>query len=130
MTGNTRGWVKAAGLLLLTMLGACASSPDRPDQALARAQAAISQAEQSGARQYGPIALDDARRKLGQAQTAVTEEDMLLAERYAEEAVLAADLAAAKARTGKAQRAVEELEDSIAVLRQEIARSQRMGETG
>lgn len=131
MTGETTDRVKvASGLLLLTMLGACASSPDRPDQDLARAEAAISQAEQSGARQYGPIALDDARQKLGKAQAAVAEEEMLLAERYAEEATLAADLAAAKARTGKAERAVEELEDSIAVLRQEIARNQRMGETG
>ena len=131
MTGDTRGRVKAAaGLLLLTMLGACASSPDRPDQDLARAEAAIGQAEQSGARQYGPIALDDARQKLDKARAAVAEEEMLLAERYAEEATLAADLAAAKARTGKAERAVEQLEESIAVLRQEIARNQRTGETG
>lgn len=131
MTGNTRVRVKAAaGLLLLTVLGACASSPDRPDQDLARAEAAIGQAEQSGARQYGPVALDDARQKLGKARAAVAEEEMLLAERYAEEAMLAADLAAAKARTGKAERAVEQLEESIAVLRQEIARNQRTGETG
>lgn len=131
MTGETTDQAKvAAGLLFLLILGACASSPERPDQDLARAEAAISQAEQSGARQYGPVALDDAREKLAKARTAVAEEEMLLAERYAEEAALAADLAAAKTRTGKAERAVEELEDSIAVLREEIARNVRTeGET-
>lgn len=132
MTGETTDRAKvAASLLLLAALGACASSPERPDQDLARAEAAIGQAEQSGARQHGPVALDDARQKLAKARAAVAEEEMRVAERYAEEATLAADLAAAKARTGKAERAVEELEDSIAVLRQEIARHQRMeGETG
>lgn len=120
-----------AGLGLLVMLAACASGAERPDQDLARAEAAIGQAEQAGARQYGPMVLDDAREKLAQARAAVAEEEMLVAQRYAEEAALAADLAAAKARTGKSQRAVDQLEKSIAVLREEIARNERMeGETG
>lgn len=120
-----------AGVSLLVMLAACASSPERPDQDLARAEAAIGQAEQAGAREYGPVALDDAREKLDQARAAVAEEKMLVASRYAEEAALTADLAAAKARTGKAEQAVDQLEKSIAVLREEIARNERLeGETG
>ncbi|HET6630285.1 MAG TPA: DUF4398 domain-containing protein [Woeseiaceae bacterium] len=132
MTSETTARLRpVAGLSLLLMLAACAASPERPDQDLTRAEAAIDQAEQAGARQYGPVVLDDARSKLAQARTAVAEEEMLVAQRYAEEAALAADLAAAKARTGKAERAVDQLEKSIAVLREEIARNERLeGETG
>ena len=119
------------GLVVSLMLAACASSPERPDQDLTRAEAAIEQAEQAGARQYGPVPLDNARDKLASARTAVAEEEMLVAQRYAEEAVLSAELAAAKARRSKAERAVDQLEKSIAVLREEIARNQRLeGETG
>lgn len=114
-----------AGLLVLTGLGACASTGERPDQDLARAEAAIEQAEQSGARRYASVELDKATSKIAQARSAVAEGEMLIAQRHAEEAMMAAELAAAKARTGKAQAAVQELENSITVLREEIARNQR-----
>ncbi len=120
-----------AGLAMALVLGACASSPERPDEDLARAEAAIRQAEQAGGGQYGQVALEDARDKLDAARAAVAEDEMLMARRRAQEAALAAELAAAKARTGKAERAVDEIEESIATLREEIARNQRMqGETG
>lgn len=119
------------GLVLALLLASCASGPERPDRDLTRAESAIEQAEQVGARQYGPLPLDNAREKLALARAAVAEEEMLVAQRYAEEATLAADLAAAKARRGKAERAVDQLEKSIAVLREEIARTERLeGETG
>lgn len=121
----------AAGLAALVAVAACAASPEMPDQDLARAETAIGQAEQAGAGQYGPDALDAAQGKLALARSAIAEDEMAAAQRYAEEAALAAELAAAKARTGKAERAVDELEESIAVLREEIARNQRSeGETG
>jgi septal ring factor EnvC (AmiA/AmiB activator) len=113
-----------AAMLVPLILAACASAPE-PVRDIARAEAGIDQAEQSGARQYGPVELDAARDKLASARAAIAEDEMVLAENYAQEATLAADLAAAKARTGKAQAAVKELEDSIAVLRQEIDRNQR-----
>ncbi len=114
----------AAAMLVLLALGACATTPE-PVADLARAEAGIEQAEQSGARQYGPVELDLATDRLASARAAAAEGEMVLAENYAEEATLAADLAAAKARSGKAAAAVEELEDSIAVLREEIARNQK-----
>lgn len=114
-----------AGLVIVVTLGACAGTEERPYQDLARAEAAIEQAEQSDARRYAPVQLDTARSKLAQASSAVAEDEMLVAQRRAEEATMAAELAAAKARTGKAQAAVQELEKSIAVLREEIARNQR-----
>jgi septal ring factor EnvC (AmiA/AmiB activator) len=109
---------------MLLVLGGCATSPE-PVADVARAEAGIDQAEQAGAQEYGSVELDAARDKLTSARAAVAEGEMVLAKNYAEEAALAADLAAAKTRTGKADAAVKELEDSIAVLREEIARNRR-----
>jgi hypothetical protein len=111
-------------MLVLLALGACATAPE-PVADLARAEAGIGQAEQSGARQYGPVELDMARDRLASARAAAAEGEMVLAGNYAKEATLAAELAAAKARSGKAAAAVKELEDSIAALREEIARNQK-----
>lgn len=117
----------AAAVLLAA---GCGGTAERPDQDLARAEAGISQAEQGGAEQYGAIELQSARDKLERARAAVAEEEMATAERLAEQAALDADLAAARTRSGKAELAVKELENSIAVLREELARSRaREGET-
>ncbi|MGH8194045.1 MAG: DUF4398 domain-containing protein, partial [Woeseiaceae bacterium] len=89
----------AAAMLVLLALGACATTPE-PVADLARAEAGIEQAEQSGARQYGPVELGLATDRLASARAAAAEGEMVLAENYAEEATLAADLAAAKARSG------------------------------
>lgn len=120
---RVRAMPVAAMLVVLAALGACASSPE-PVADLARAEASIEQAEKSGAREYGPVELDAATDKLASARAAVAEGEMVLAENYAEEAALAGELATAKARTGKADAAVKDMEDSIAVLREEIARYQ------
>lgn len=106
----------------------CASGPERPNQELARAEASIKQAERSGAREFGAAELDTAREKLAQARAAVGD-DNAVAARYAAEAALDAELAAAMTRNRKAQLSVEELQQSIETLREEIARSQaRSGE--
>lgn len=110
----------------LTLLAGCASTPDAPHQALARAEASIDNAEQSGARQYGTEELDAAREHLSQAKAAVDREEMIVAERYAERAALDAELAAAMARNQKAQTSVRELNESIEILREEIARNRAL----
>lgn len=114
----------------LMALGACASSPDRPFQDLARAEASIEQADQSGAREYGATELDSAREKLAKARAAADSDENVAASRYAKEAAVDAELANAITRNRKAEAAVEELNRSIETLRQEIARNQaRSGET-
>lgn len=110
----------------LVLLGGCAGTPQAPDQALARAEASIESAERSGARQYGAEELDAAREHLRQARTAVDQEEMIEAERHAEKAALDAELAAAMARNQKAQASVRELNESIEVLREEIARNRAL----
>jgi hypothetical protein len=107
----------------------CASSPDRPFQDLARAEASIEQADQSGAREFGAAELDAAKAKLAKARTAADSNDNVAASRYAKEAAVDAELATAIARNRKTELAVEELNKSIETLRQEIARNQaRSGE--
>lgn len=108
----------------VVMIGACASGPERPHQALARAEASIEQAEQSGAREYGGAELSAAREKLRTARMAADEGDQAVARRLAEQAALDAELAGAMTRNRKAEASVEELDRSIETLREEIARSQ------
>ena len=120
-------WKKPKTLLLavpLATLYACASSPDRPFQDLARAEASIEQADQSGARQYGATELDAAREKLAKARAAADSDENIAASRYAKEAAVDAELATAITRNRKAELAVEELNRSIETLREEIARNQ------
>lgn len=114
--------------LLPLAFGGCASSPERPYEALARAEAGIAQAEQSGAQQYGAAELMSANGKLAEARAAAERKEMSVAKRYAEEAALDADLAAAKTRSHKAAVAVQEIEDGIATLREEIASNQKQQE--
>lgn len=114
----------------LALLAGCAGTPEAPHQALARAEASIENAERSGAREYGTEELDSAREYLSQARAAIDREEMIVAERYAERAAVDAELAAAMARNQMAQESVQELNQSIEVLREEIARNRALaGET-
>lgn len=114
---------------LLLLAAGCAGTRERPAEDLARAEAGIRQAEQGGAEQYGAMELQSARDKLERANQAANEDEMAEAERLAEEAALDADLAAAKTRSRKADAAVKQVEESIAMLREEIARGRsREGE--
>lgn len=116
--------IGALGVVALA-LGGCAGNGQRPDADLARAEAGIRQAEQSGAEQYGGLELQAARDKLERARAAANEGEMATARQLAEQASLDAEFAAAKSRSRKAQLAVEEVEDSIAALQQEMQRDDR-----
>lgn len=121
MNNTTR---HAAATVLLIGIAGCGSTDERPDQALAVAEANIQQAEQAGASRYAAQPLESARDKLAAARTAVAREEMRSAQRLAEEAAVDAELASATARNRKAEEAVEELNETIDVLRDEIARAQ------
>lgn len=108
----------------LATLAACASSPERPFQELARAEASIEQAERYNAREFGAAELDAAREKFARARSAADDGDNLVAARLAREAAVDAELATAITRNRQSEQAVEELNRSIETLRQEIARNQ------
>ncbi|TVQ70528.1 MAG: DUF4398 domain-containing protein [Balneolaceae bacterium] len=109
------------GLGLLTACG----STNPPSQQLTETQMVIQQAEQSGADEYAPLEIREARIKLGLAREAVEAKDYDKAIRLAEHARVDAELAQAKAQSGKAEKAVAELRESIRVLKAEIERNQR-----
>jgi tetratricopeptide (TPR) repeat protein len=111
------------------VLTACASTGKRPTEQLAHASESIEAAEQSGGREYGPVALESAQTKLMLAKVASERGSHEEALQLAREAEIEAELAAAQASRGKAEDALEELDGSIRTLREEIERNQSKEES-
>lgn len=109
-----------AGIVLF--MAGCASIPPPTDQ-LAVTKAAVADASASGANEFAPVELKSAMDKLSEAERAMAEKEYVEAKRLAEEAQLAAKLAETKTRTAKAQRAVENAQESNRILREELQRA-------
>lgn len=117
------------GMLLIAAIGltACVSvPPDKPDEALSKAQYAINQAEQAVG-QHQSVALYEARKRLEKARelaadTKSPEKSYLAARRLVEEATMDARLAQAQAEMRQAQAQKADLEESLETLREEIQR--------
>jgi len=109
-------------MLLMFVLAGCADKVPPPTQQITLATLSISQAESSGAFEFAPMELKSARDKLSRAKLAMDEEENEKAGRLADEAMIDANLAEAKSRSAKAQKVVEEMKESIRVLRQEMDR--------
>ena len=107
----------AAGLLL----SACASVPPPTDQ-LAASRAAIESAEVAGAGKDAPADLTQARDKLTAAQLAVNAGENQRARRLAEEALVDAQLAQARASTTRSRAGLEQAEATLRALREEANR--------
>ncbi|MEX0827365.1 MAG: DUF4398 domain-containing protein [Haliea sp.] len=120
LISRLRGPLILAGLLSLV---ACASAPPPPDEEIQAAQLAISGAVQAGVADFASVELNEARAKLAAAQEAVQREEMVLAERLAEEARVSAELALARSEEVKAREVNEAMLQSIYTLQQEIIRN-------
>jgi hypothetical protein len=108
--------------IALAAAAGCASQPPRQTtDELARAQALVGEAEQGGAQQYAAEDLQSARDKLNQANE-LSAKRPVEAQHLATESQLDAQLAAARADSGKAQHAVQETNQSLDTLRNEEAR--------
>ncbi len=105
------------------LLTACAAAPLEPTSALSAAREAIASAEQEGARQHAGGELDEAQQKLEAAMHSVSSEDMVRAERLAQEAAIAAELAEAKTESVKAAEINREMGRSAEALTDEMRRS-------
>lgn len=110
-----------AGALLL--LGACVSAPTAPTASLNEAKLAIQAAEKVDAGHYAGAELDEARQKLILADKAVVAEDMIAAERFANESTVTAILAAAKTEATKAEAVNEEMSQGADALIEEMQRA-------
>ena len=112
----------AIGIVAL-FLSACASPPPPPQQALQAAESAIKNAEQARVADYASPELGVARTKLTAANAAVEREEMLLAERLAQQARVEAELALARSQATKAQVVNDEMRKSTDSLKQEMQRN-------
>jgi hypothetical protein len=111
----------AAALVLLT---AC-TSPPPPIEQMAISRAAVSNATGAGANELAPVLLKSATDKMAAAERAMTEKEYVRARELAEEAQADAQLAGATARSAKAQKAAETVQEDSRVLRKEIDRKSK-----
>jgi len=108
--------------LSMVALSGCATKSPAPEEQVTMAAQSIAQAESSGAVKFAPVELKSARDKLSQAKLAMDKEENVKARRLADEAMVDANLAEAKARSAKSQLVVDELKESIRVLQEEMGR--------
>lgn len=111
--------LSAAALLAASALGGCASQP-KPDAQLVRASTLVSEAEKDQAQRYAAADLQHARDELTAAQTAESDGRNDSALRLAERAAADADLASARAASGKAQQSADQVRRSIDTLKQQL----------
>lgn len=111
-------------ILLSAVLGltACGIKYPPPDSQVSLATSSINQAESVGVYETAPVELKAAKDKLADARQPMLREDNLTAQRLAEQAIVDANLAQAKARTVKSQKAAAELKNTIQTLQEEIDR--------
>jgi len=107
----------------MAVLAGCASVP-RPDAQLARSDSAVKQAVELGARVHAPLILREAETKLNQARLAADNKENEKARRLAEQVEADAKLAQVTTLAAKTQRTVDELNQSIDVLRKELGLKQ------
>lgn len=111
-------------LVPLAFAAGCASAPPRPEAQLARAEASLTQAEQSGARQYAGVEYDAARDKLGEANRLADAGKTAQAGMVADQARVDAEFAAARSRHQAADKAAKEVRIATETLQEEAARQQ------
>jgi hypothetical protein len=112
----------AAAFTGMLMLAACASTPP-PTASLQAAHQAISNAERAEAGHYAAAELGEARSKLASADTAVSQQKMTMAEQYADESRVEAQLASAKTADLKARAVNDEMTRSNGTLIEEMQRN-------
>lgn len=114
---------RACAIATCVLAGCATVYGTAPTEQLAVANAAIGDAAGAGASQYAAADYRNAQRKLDRAHEARSAGDYDAARNLAEEAAADAKLAAARARTAKAERAAAEVQAGIRALRDEIART-------
>ena len=103
----------AIAVFVSVTLSACGSKVPRPDPEFALAGSAIKSAEVSGAREYAPIKLREARKKHDDANKAMNEKKYARAKLLSIEAQADAELARAAADTEKTKRQLQRARDGI-----------------
>ena len=105
-------------------MAGCASTLPVPalTEQMAVSRAAVSNASNAGGNEFAPIQLRSAMEKMDAAERALGANDYARAQMLAEEAMVDAKLAETTARSAKAQKAADALQEDNRVLRKEIDR--------
>lgn len=106
---------------LAVFVTACATTPP-PTEQVAVSTAAVSRAANAGAGDSAPAEIRTAREKLDRAKSAMAANNNDEALSLAEEAQVDAQLAESKARSAKARKAADEVNEGARVLREELNR--------
>jgi hypothetical protein len=118
-----RAGLSALGAFALGVVAGCSSMSEVTKERVARSETTVQQAEQTvGRSEAGAVELQRAKDNLEQARAALNKKQGEPAERYAQLALLDAELAVAKSQSAAARRAADELLASIKTLREEVAR--------
>ena len=99
----------------------CESIP-APTEQITTSRTAVNNALSAGGNEFAPLQLKSAMEKMETAERAMGEKNYVLARQLAEEAQIEAQLAGAMARSAKAQKAADALQEASRTLRQEIDR--------
>ncbi|ALG66750.1 DUF4398 domain-containing protein [Beggiatoa leptomitoformis] len=122
-TKKLRHWVGMPIMIgSFILFGGCASKQP-PTEKMATTEAFILNAQTKDARDY--VELRQAQDKLEQAKTAVQQKDYELAERLADQSLMDAKLAEAKADAASSRKAAVEMQKSIETLQREVERATR-----
>jgi hypothetical protein len=123
MSFSLRTLVLATSVPLVSVLaGGCATERAKPTQELTKARSVIEQADKGNAQRYAAADLQRAHDELSSAERAANDRKNDDARRFAEKAEVDADLATARGNSGEAERAAQEIRQSIDTLRQESKR--------
>ena len=116
------GWLMPLAIVLALALSAC-GTPRRPIESVSKAEAAVQAADSGKAAEHAPLELDMAREKLARAEQALDDGDHERAQRLADQALVDALLADAKAQSQTSRENAQALQSSIQTLRQETERN-------
>jgi hypothetical protein len=108
--------------IFATAIALACGTPRQPIQAVGRAEEAVHQADVGAAPEEAPAELQLARDKLARAEKALQQGDHGQARRLAEEAVVDAQLADAKADSAESRASVEAAQRTLDSLRTESDR--------
>lgn len=123
ITTKSRFIASVAISIATILLGGCSNNVAKPVGELASAETAISHSEYNGARKFAPVELDRANSKLLEAYQEFKQENYRKAKRLANEALVDANLATAKATTMKTKKATEAMEESVLLLQESLKKS-------
>jgi len=117
--------LRVPAVVAAMLIAGCATTSPPPTEQLAVSKAAVATATRNGGNEFAPLELKSAIDKMERAERAMAAEEYSLAGQLAEQAQVDARLAEIKIDLARAQKSVDDSQESNRVLREEIKRTAR-----